>query len=131
MKTHYARIQCGSRRRNSEATEDAGVVTCRACLRAMAALQAIPGPVAWRDGIPIFAVECEGLSASFRCPECGATHTHGTGPDGQSFGHRLSHCECWKPGGYFLRQEAPVKVLPAPIGPAPLLATQLKCSHAD
>jgi hypothetical protein len=100
MKTHYSKIQCRYRGRNSEATEDAGAVDCRACLRAMDALKRIPKPVAWRNGTPVFAVKCEGFSASFRCPECGATHTHGTGPDGQSFGHRRAHCSCWARGYY-------------------------------
>jgi hypothetical protein len=90
--------------------------------------ETIPGPIAWRDGLPVFQVEVEGLTATFRCPTCGSTNRHGLGSEGQTFGHRRGHCQCWA-GGYWL--EAPVKVLPAPIGTAPLLATPLKCSHAD
>jgi hypothetical protein len=60
-----------------------------------------PGPIGYRDGLPVFAVECEGLTASFRCPTCGAINRHGLGPDGRTFGHRLGHCQCWA-GGYYL-----------------------------
>jgi hypothetical protein len=66
-----------------------------------------PGPTAWRDGLPVFQVKVEGLTATFRCPTCGATNRHGLGPEGQSFGHRLSHCECWRPKGYYLAPATP------------------------
>jgi hypothetical protein len=64
--------------------------------------ETIPGPTAWRDGRPVFVVEVDGLAASFVCPRCKATNKHGLGPSGQSYGHRLSHCECWRPRGYYI-----------------------------
>jgi hypothetical protein len=89
----------------------------------------IPGPIGYRDGRPVFVVKVDGLAASFVCPRCKATNKHGLGPDGQSYGHRQAHCECWRPGGYWLEAPPPLKVLPARKKSAPLLSTPRKCSH--
>jgi hypothetical protein len=69
--------------------------------------ETIPGPVEYRDGRPVFVVEVDGLAASFVCPRCGATNRHGLGSEGQTFGHRLSHCPCWRPRGYYLQAPPP------------------------
>jgi hypothetical protein len=83
----------------------------------------VPGPVEYRDGRPVFVVEVDGLAASFVCPRCGATNRHGLGSEGQTFGHRLSHCPCWRPRGYYLQAPPPAWFLSAIRRPAPLLAT--------
>jgi hypothetical protein len=66
--------------------------------------ETIPGPTAYRDGLPVFQVMREGPSFVFRCPKCKATIRHGCGADGDAYGHRLSHCECWRPGGYYIEK---------------------------
>jgi hypothetical protein len=71
-----------------------------------------PEPVEYRDGLPVFAVRREGPNFVFQCPECKATIRHGCGENGNAYGHRLSHCECWKPGGYFLAPATPPRLVP-------------------
>jgi hypothetical protein len=72
----------------------------------------IPGPIAWRDGLPIFQVERQGPNFVFCCPTCGATNRHGCGAAGNAYGHRLSHCECWRPKGYYLAPATPPRLVP-------------------
>ena len=48
--------------------------------------------------IPTFTVTLENGSFTFVCPLCRKRHYHG-----MVEGHRVSHCDCWKPQGYNLK----------------------------
>jgi hypothetical protein len=37
---------------------------------------------------------------AFRCPCCGERHSHGMGD-----GHRVSHCGCFRDGGYYIKEQ--------------------------
>lgn len=118
MKIHYARIDC---RIGSPTTNDKSQVTCGICLRRLAKLVLIPGPIEYRDGIPVFACEPKGRWRNplmsdgtrlpdgcylvFTCPLCGTQLAHGGiyGKPGDGDGHRSAHCNCW-PNGYYLRE---------------------------
>jgi len=49
--------------------------------------------------VPTFYCEHVGIQLTFKCPICQVQHWHG-----DTKGHRISHCECWK-GGYYIARE--------------------------
>jgi hypothetical protein len=117
-RTHYTRFNC---RHGAPTTMNPSAVTCARCLRRLASLARVPGPIAYRDGIPVFECQAsgchrypirrdgtrppDGCDLSFTCPRCGARLAHGGahGRPGAADGHRAAHCACW-PRGYYLRE---------------------------
>ncbi len=51
--------------------------------------------------LPVYYVDCDGETCSFRCPKCGQTHWHGK-PEGRE--HRVSHCDK-HPKGYYIERK--------------------------
>jgi len=86
--------------------------------------QPIPGPIEYRNGIPVFLATAEGhwkyprrpdgtrppdgCHLIFTCPKCRTVISHGGqyGLPGAADGHRCAHCTCWERGYYVQEVQA-------------------------
>ncbi len=101
-RTHYMHGCRRSKDGRSRKTMDLARIDCGICRDILAALR----PRSDFPEIPTFTVTPAGrvlTSAgwlglvSFVCPMCAKKNTHG-----DLDGHRVSHCPCWRPGGYII-----------------------------
>ena len=115
---HLAPVRCRSRERyDLLMTRDHAEVTCRECLARIRRLKLV-NPVTLPDvpTIEVWEQSRYGSRYGIRrciagpCPTCGKELGHSGGPEfGEGDGHRCSHCECWRKGGYFIREIMPPK----------------------
>jgi hypothetical protein len=111
MKTiHLAPVICRSRwREDLTTTRDHEKVTCRDCLQRIRRLHLV-NPATLPDVPTLIVRETErhdgGRTVGTPCPSCGRWLYHEGGRKvGDGDGHRASHCDCWRPGGYFIREQ--------------------------
>lgn len=78
-------------------TLEVGEVTCQNC-RHLIHRHKVRSRSEFPD-TPTFTVD---ERRSFTCQVCRKLNTHGAGD-----GHRLSHCNCWEPRGYFIARLTP------------------------